>query len=429
MITSFASEYYEISFVLILAAFAIPISRKIAIADIPILIVLGILFGPVLGIINHTFAINFLTNFGYVGVGLLGIMIILYYESHHMDLKVIRRHFWRILSLDTIGILVTAVVAGAIFSALTGAPFTIGFLFGAIISPTDPVTLIPLFRRIRIKDDISGTLIGESLFNDPLGIILVTIAIVIIDPTANYVSLFTSISSHVGIYAGTIVYFLAQIIIPSVIGIVIGFSMIFLNRFLNFENLLVALLLGVVILEFTILEAAGFTPFPAIIATGAIVGNFSDKSIFWNREQNFQENLSFLSQAIIFLLLGSILTAFQISNYIVLGIILTIFMILLVRPVAVFLSLLAVRRKGSSLKTPNRLKAFFSLVGPRGVVSVVMSTVPYTVGLADNIPVLITYGPLISVMVSFVVLFSIILQTIYVPFLAKYLSSDWIDSL
>jgi sodium/proton antiporter, CPA1 family (TC 2.A.36) len=72
MITSFAAEYYEISFVLILAAFAIPISRKIAIADIPILIVLGILFGPVLGIINHTFAINFLTNFGYVGVGLLG---------------------------------------------------------------------------------------------------------------------------------------------------------------------------------------------------------------------------------------------------------------------------------------------------------------------------------------------------------------------
>ncbi|WP_393972211.1 sodium:proton antiporter [Oxyplasma meridianum] len=429
MITSFAAEYYEVSFVLILAAFAIPISRRIAIADIPILIVLGIIFGPVLGIINHDFAINFLTNFGYVGVGLLGVMIILYYESHHMDLKVIRRHFWRILSLDTIGIIVTAVVAGVIFSALTGAPFTIGFLFGAIISPTDPVTLIPLFRRIRIKDDISGTLIGESLFNDPLGIILVTIAIVIIDPTASYVSLFTSISSHVGMYAGVVVYFFAQIIISSVIGIIIGFSMIFLNRFLNFENLLVAILLGVVILEFTILEAAGFTPFPAIIATGAIVGNFSDKSIFWNREQNFQENLSFLSQAIIFLLLGSILTAFQIRNYIVLGLILTIFMLLLVRPAAVLLSLAAVKRKGSKLKTPNSLKAFFSLVGPRGVVPVVMSTVPYSVGLADNVPILITYGPLISVMVSFVVLFSIILQTIYVPFLAKYLSSDWIDTL
>ena len=104
-------------------------------------------------------------------------------------------------------------------------------------------------------------------------------------------------------------------------------------------------------------------------------------------------------------------------------------MILLVRPAAVFLSLMAVRRKGSALKTSNRLRTFFSLVGPRGVVSVVMSTVPYTVGLADNVPVLITYGPLISVMVSFVVLFSIILQTIYVPFLAKYLSSDWIDSM
>lgn len=429
MITSFAAEYYEVSFVLILAAFAIPISRKMAVADIPILIVLGILFGPVLGIINHTFAINFLSNFGYVGIGLLGIMIILYYESHHLDLKVIRRHFWRILSLDTIGILITAVVAGVIFSLLTGAPYTIGFLFGAIISPTDPVTLIPLFRRIRIKDDISGTLVGESLFNDPLGIILVTIAIVVIDPTASYVSLFTSISSHVGIYAGTIVYFLAQIIVPSIIGIIIGFSMIFLNRFLNFENLLVALLLGVVILEFTILEAAGFTPFPAIIATGAIVGNFSDKSIFWNREQNFQENLSFLSQAIIFLLLGSILTEFELTNYIVLGFVLTILMILLVRPAAVFASLTAVRRKGSTVKIPKKLTTFFSLVGPRGVVSVVMSTVPYTVGIADNIPILIQYGPLLSVMVSFVVLFSIILQTIYVPFLAKYLSTDWIENV
>ncbi|MCL5802344.1 MAG: cation:proton antiporter [Thermoplasmataceae archaeon] len=429
MITPFASEYYEISFVLILAAFAIPISRKMAIADIPILIVLGILFGPVLGIINHTFAINFLTNFGYVGIGLLGIMIILYYESHHLDLKIIRRHFWRILSLDTIGIIVTAVVGGVIFSVLTGAPFAIGFLFGAVISPTDPVTLIPLFRRIRIKDDISGTLVGESLFNDPLGIILVTIAIVLIDPTASYVSLFSTISSHVGVYAGTIVYLLAQIIIPSIIGIIIGFSMIFLNRFLNFENLLVALLLGVVILEFTILEAAGLTPFPAIIATGAIVGNFSDKSIFWNREQNFQENLSFLSQAIIFLLLGSILTEFQLTNYIVLGFILTLLMILLVRPAAVFASLMAVRKKGSALKTSNRLNAFFSLVGPRGVVSVVMSTVPYSVGVVDDVPILLQYGPLISVMVSFVVLFSIILQTIYVPFLAKYLSSEWIESV
>ena len=64
MISAFEAQYYQISLILILAAFAIPISRKAAIADIPILIILGIIFGPVLEIINHTFASNFLTQFG-----------------------------------------------------------------------------------------------------------------------------------------------------------------------------------------------------------------------------------------------------------------------------------------------------------------------------------------------------------------------------
>ena len=45
--------------------------------------------------------------------------------------------------------------------------------------------------------------------------------------------------------------------------------------------------LGIVLFEFTSLEALGITPFPAIISTGAIIGNYSDKSIFWNRETNF----------------------------------------------------------------------------------------------------------------------------------------------
>ena len=118
MISAFEAQYYQISLILILAAFAIPISRKAAIADIPILIILGIIFGPVLEIINHTFASNFLTQFGEIGIGLLGIMIILYYESHHMNFRVIRRHFFKIASLDTIGVIITALVAGSIFSLI-----------------------------------------------------------------------------------------------------------------------------------------------------------------------------------------------------------------------------------------------------------------------------------------------------------------------
>ncbi len=421
MVTAFEAEYYQISLILILAAFAIPISRKAAVADIPILIILGIIFGPVLEIINHTFASNFLTQFGAIGIGLLGIMIILYYESHHMNFRVIRRHFFKIVSLDTLGVIITALVAGGIFSLIFRAPFSIGFLFGAIISPTDPATLIPLFKRINLKEDISGTLVGESLFNDPIGIILVSVAILIIAPNSSYISTFSGIAARLGLAFGSVVYFIIQISIPSLIGIIVGFSVIILNRFMNFENLIVGLLLGIVILEFTIMEAAGITPFPAIIATGAIVGNFSDKSIFWNREESFQENLSFLAQAVIFLSLGSMLTRLQIEQYALIGVLMTLLVIFVARPMAVFGSLFFFPRRRSRSAVDRNTMAFFSMVGPRGVVSVVMSTVPYTIGLETGNAMLLHYGEIMAVVVSFVVLFSIILQTVYVPMVARRL--------
>ena len=427
MISTFAVQYYQISLILILAAFAIPISRKIAVADIPILIILGIIFGPGLEIINHTFASQFLTQFGGLGVGLLGVMIILYYESHHMNFRIIRRHVYKIVALDTVGVIITAVVSGFLFSLIFQAPISIGFLFGAIISPTDPATLIPLFKRIKIKDDISGTLVGESLFNDPIGIILVSIAILLITPNAAYISSFSGLASHTGVLLGSIIYFLVQISIPTAIGLTVGFSVIILNKFLNFENLIVGLLLGIVILEFTALEATGLTPFPAIIATGAIVGNFSDKSIFWNRETNFQENLSFLAQAIIFLTLGSMLTRNQLAEYALIGIALTFVVTFISRPVAVMVSMSPLFRKNRRGIDRNTV-TFFSMVGPRGVVSVVMATVPYSVGLETGNQELLHYGPIIGVVVSFVVLFSIILQTIYVPYLSRKLFKQVINN-
>ena len=427
MISTFAVQYYQISLILILAAFAIPISRKIAVADIPILIILGIIFGPGLEIINHTFASQFLTQFGGLGVGLLGVMIILYYESHHMNFRIIRRHVYKIVALDTVGVIITAVVSGFLFSLIFQAPISIGFLFGAIISPTDPATLIPLFKRINIKDDISGTLVGESLFNDPIGIILVSIAILLITPNAAYISSFSGLASHTGVLLGSIIYFLVQISIPTAIGLTVGFSVIILNKFLNFENLIVGLLLGIVILEFTALEATGLTPFPAIIATGAIVGNFSDKSIFWNRETNFQENLSFLAQAIIFLTLGSMLTRNQLAEYALIGIALTFVVTFISRPVAVMVSMSPLFRKNRRGIDRNTV-TFFSMVGPRGVVSVVMATVPYSVGLETGNQELLHYGPIIGVVVSFVVLFSIILQTIYVPYLSRKLFKQVINN-
>lgn len=417
-------DYYEISFILIVAAFSIPISRKASMVYIPILIVMGLIFGPLLGFIKHSFAIYMLSSFATIGVGMLGLVIILYYESHNFSPRILRKYFYKIAALDTVGMIVTAVGAGLFFSLLTGAPMIVGFIFGAIISPTDPASLIPTFKKLNIRDDISGTLIGESLFNDPLSIILLSIGIGILAPNVSYSSFFTLLTSHVGLVLGSSSFLLLEIVIPAAVGIAFGFFIIYLNKYFNFESLLIALTLGIVLFEFTSLEAAGITPFPAIIATGAIVGNFSDKSIFWDRETNFNENLSFMAQSIIFILLGSILTRTQIFNYIIFGFIISLIVIFVVRPVAVFISIGLANMGKNTIKFDTRTKTFMSLVGPRGVVPVVLSTVPFVLGQANHIPLLIEYGAIIYASVSFVVLISIILQTIYVPYAGRLLLGE-----
>ncbi len=419
------SNFFELSFLLIIASFSIPIARKASLVEIPILIALGLLFGPGLGLITHGFAEYMVQDFAGFGIGILGLAVILYYESHNINFRVMRKYLASIVSLNTLGMVVTSIVAGLFFSLLTGAPFMIGFLFGAIISPTDPSTLLPLFKKIKIKDDYSGTLIGESLFNDPLAIILVTLAISFIYPYSSYSTLFNFLGNHFGLLPSIPLFLILQIAVPAAVGLFLGFIIVYLNKLLNFENLIVGLLLGVILFELASLELVGITPFPAIIATGAIVGNFTDKSIFWSRESNFQENLSFLAQGLIFILVGSLITLNDITGYLMQGLFLALIIIFVVRPVAVFLSL-PPSRKNKSGPTKNwRVRAFIALSGPRGVVSVVEATVPLTVGILSGNGLLLRWGPVIEIDVAFIVLISILLQTIYLPYVAgKLLPTD-----
>jgi cell volume regulation protein A len=414
-------DFLDLGIILIIAAFAIPISRKASMIDLPFLILFGFIIGPVTGIISHSFSLYLMSEFGSVGIGLLGIVIILYYESHGINFRIIRRELMRIASLDTIGMVITAIVSGVVFSLITGAPLVIGFLFGAIISPTDPASLIPMFKKMDVQEEISGIIVGESLFNDPLGIILVAIGISLVDPSSTYIPMYAAISHFSGVFAAVPIFILIQIAVPTSAGVIAGFSVIYLNKIFSFDNLLVGFLIGVVLLEFTVLEAVNITPFPAAIATGAIIGNFSDKSIFWEREANFQQSLSYLSRALIFILLGSILTLSDISTFWVVGILVTLAVLFFSRPLAVFASILAAKFSRSRFRINNRMTVFMGLTGTKGAVSVVMSLVPYTLGIQENIPLLIQWGEKIYVATAFVVILSIIMQTIYVPIVSKKL--------
>lgn len=137
------------------------------------------IFGPVLGAINREMA-HYIFNY----IRVFGLVIILFTEGQELKWPLLKKHMVTIGLLDTVGLLVMATVVAFIFSWFFHFPFIVGFLFGAIISATDPATLIPLFKQNKVNEDIETVIVTESIFNDPLGIVLTSLAIAFILPTA-----------------------------------------------------------------------------------------------------------------------------------------------------------------------------------------------------------------------------------------------------
>ena len=141
---------YTLSIVMFLGMVSYLFSERFHISSIPILIIVGMLFGPVLGFIDRNLAHHI---FNYVRV--FGLVIILFTEGQNLKWPLLKKHIATIGMLDTAGLLITATIAAFSFSWLFHLPLIAGFLFGAIISATDPATLIPLLKQHK---DFSGNL-------------------------------------------------------------------------------------------------------------------------------------------------------------------------------------------------------------------------------------------------------------------------------
>jgi monovalent cation:H+ antiporter, CPA1 family len=109
---------------------------------------------------------------------------LLFAGALHVDWTEMRRGRWPILVLSTIGVLLSTLIVGAGFYALTWAlglsvPPIWCFLFGALISPTDPVAVMGVLKRAAVPPTLQATVAGESLFNDGVGVVVFTILLAV----------------------------------------------------------------------------------------------------------------------------------------------------------------------------------------------------------------------------------------------------------
>ncbi len=113
--------------------------------------------------------------------GMLGLL--LFAGALHVKLSDLRKDWMIIFLMATIGIGLSTAIVGVGFSWITGMPLLTALVFGALISPTDPVAVLGVLREADLPKSLETTIAGESLFNDGVGYAVFLVLIGLAFPT------------------------------------------------------------------------------------------------------------------------------------------------------------------------------------------------------------------------------------------------------
>ena len=97
---------------------------------------------------------------------------IIFEAAIHVDFRLLRARLGLILLLVFGGVLFTTIFTGLLVGYLTALPLTAALLLAATLSPTDPIAVVEMFRRLKVPAELSTIVESESLFNDAVGVIL-----------------------------------------------------------------------------------------------------------------------------------------------------------------------------------------------------------------------------------------------------------------
>ncbi len=394
------------------------ISKKTKFPYTPLLIIFGVVVGPVLHfILPQTARIMFYY------LRAFGLFIIMFAAGFEIHLGLLRKHKVVIALLDTAGLLITAIIAGWFFRFLFHVPWSVGFLFGAIVSGTDPATLVPLFKEHKVDKDMETIIITESIFNGPLAIILTLVAFIFVIPEVpafEDMAIFTPSSS---VYGMAVIYFVYQILASALIGGVIAYlSYHALKRFdIHRRPYSLILGLGLAFAGYVIGEMINASGFLVVTIIAIVLGNHAD--IFHTKNEDvdeavkdnaaFSDILSTFSIILVFVFLGaSLSTSSAHMDSILYGILVGLFVVFVARPLATIVIL---------PKMGIKKYLFIALEGPKGAVAASMATLPIAIGGLYNDANLIYWGELILTSTLMTVFLSMILESAWMPFMNKKL--------
>jgi potassium/hydrogen antiporter len=327
-----------LAFAIILAAGAIVsvVARRLKVPDIVIFLLVGILLGPeVLGLLDipTDAAVNQV-------ILIFGSSYLLFDGGASLRFKVLKEVWISIVVLATAGVLVTALITSVAANYVLGIPYIVALLLGAAIASTDPATLVPIFRQVRIRDRVAQTVVSESAFNDATGAVTTFAVLAIAAGTGEF-----SLSS-------SMINFFTQCAIGMAAGAILGYTAAFLighhkyNFLMEYAPLVTLMAVIGAYLSADKLYASGFM---AVFVFGMVLGNKESFGFRMSEEETerldeFIMTTTLITRMFIFILLGSQVNFALMNRYLAGGIIVVTIFMLIARPVAVFVCTLPDRR-------------------------------------------------------------------------------------
>jgi CPA1 family monovalent cation:H+ antiporter len=333
---------------------------------------------------------------------------LLFAGALHVNLEDLVARRWGILSLATVGIAISTVLVGSATWLLLRVvsleiPYLHALLFGALISPTDPIAVLGLLKRAGTPKSLEAVITGESLFNDGVGVVIFLMLLGL------------AVGGHDVSVGGALKLFAVEVIGGIVLGFVLGYAGYLLLKRIDNYTVEILITLALVAGGYSLAGAFHASGPLAMVVAGLFIGNrgrlfaMSDHS----REHldNFWKLLDEILNAILFVLIGLEILVLDLDPvYLVAGL-LTIPVVLGARLFSVGLP---IRTLARFRDYPPRTVTMMTWGGLRGGISI---------ALALSLPASVERD-LIVVVTYVVVVFSILVQGLTVGRVARWATAS-----